>query len=69
MAGGCRSNYSEGGEPRDKTAGIRCPGEEVDSSPRRDLRERQLPWVFLIMIDDLVRGKALAKGLDGAAAC
>ena len=33
------------------------------------LRERQLPWVFLSMIDDLLRGKAHAGVRGGVAAC
>jgi hypothetical protein len=48
---------------------MRCPGEEQRSSPGRDLREWALPWVFLSMIDDLLRGKVLAGRRDGGAAC
>jgi len=59
-----RGEYAE-----DKAAGIECPGEEEDSSPRRDLREWRLPWVYLSMIDDLFRGKALVEGRGGAVAC
>jgi hypothetical protein len=70
LAAGSGGDYSGGGRtPRDKAAGIECPGEEEDSSPRRDLRERQLPWVYLSMIDDRFRGKALAGGRGGAVAC
>jgi len=69
VAAGCGGDYCGGGGLRDKAAGLECPGEEKDSSPRRDLRERQLPWVFLIMIDDLFRGKALVGGRGGVAAC
>ena len=70
VAAGCGSGYSVGGgRRRDEAAFVGCPGEERDSSPRRDLRERQLPWVFLSMIDDLLRGKALVGGLGSAAVC
>jgi len=62
VAAGGGGDYSGGGgRLRDRAVGIRCLGEEADSSPRRDLREQQLPWVFLSMIDDLLRGKALAS--------
>jgi hypothetical protein len=57
------------GRPKDKAVDIRCPGEEQRSSPGRDLRELALPWVFLSMIDDLLRGKALAGRRDGGVAC
>jgi hypothetical protein len=70
IGGGGRRRLLWSGEyAEDKAAGIECPGEEEDSSPRRDLRERRLPWVFLSMIDDLLRGKALVGGRGGGVAC
>jgi hypothetical protein len=69
LAVGSGGDYSGGGDAEDKATGVECPGEEEDSSPRRDLRELTLPWVFLSMNDDLLRGKALAEGRGGAAAC
>ncbi len=47
----------------------RCPGEELRSSPGRDLRELALPWVEFIMIDDPVLGKALVGGRGRAGVC
>jgi hypothetical protein len=49
--------------------GIRRLGEEWASSPGLDLRELALPWVNFMMINDLVRGKALVVGRGDAAAC
>jgi len=48
---------------------MNCLGEDNDSSPRRDLRERQLPWVSSRMIDDLLQGKGLAEIQGRAIAC
>lgn len=48
---------------------MNCLGEDKDSSPRRDLRERQLPWVSSSMIDDLLQGKGLAEVPGRGVAC
>jgi len=48
---------------------MKCLGEDKDSSPRRDLREPQLPWASSSMIDEPFQGKGLVEVPGCAAVC
>jgi len=48
---------------------MKCLGEDNDSSPRRDRRERQLPWASSSMIDEPFQGKGLVEVPGCAAVC